>query len=91
MEILREKEQKKTGNISIREKEIITTKRYMKINDTIAAILAVLSAIFCYYENELFYDAENPGHSSTANSVLRGIIIIFTLALCNYNFVSKSY
>ncbi len=63
----------------------------MRRTDTLAAILAVISAIICFVENEQFYDDEIAAtgtidtsvSASNKENILRGVIIVFTIALCN--------
>lgn len=84
----------------MRDKEIHVTKINMRRTDTLAAILAVISAIICFIENEEFYkdQTDNPSGiidptvaASPMQNILRGVIIVFTIALCNYDLpISKS-
>lgn len=91
------RQEKRGDGLSQRDREIMAVKKHMRRSDTVAAILAILSAIFCYAENEDFYATKYDefgnvikAHnvSSTAGTVLRVIIIGLTFFLCKLLWVT---
>lgn len=72
----------------------------MRNSDTLAALIAIVSAIICYIENVNFYNqvidddgniTKPSNQSTTTGNILRGVIIVLTIILCKSQLSSLIY
>lgn len=63
-------------------KRVRILKRFLKINDTLAAILGIMGLMFAVIEYELFYDdTEKPRYTATNNCIMLRSLVSITTAV----------